>query len=418
MNYDFIRLEQEQGFEKELNDLLQADLVTNILYNAKLFTDDDKYKAFEEHNFKITEELTPDLYNLCFKVVDKLHFEESVDFFIINSSEMNAFAIPNISPKGSHKIVLNSTIIDKLTDDELKFVIGHEIGHLICKSYIIDRVMGFLYRERDPHLLIHNKYLFWKKLNELSADRFGLIACGNIEKAISGFIKLNTGFPKDVLKVNVNIFLERSKEILKTVHNERNSVFSSHPIDSLRVVALDIFSKSDNFTLFEQSDKNLELSKDNITIKAMNEVLENFYLMGTELDQVRLDFFATAGLMMAGADGNISDDEMMHIVSYLSAFTLFPMEYMNEIVQLDTEKIFKNSIKTLLDPQYNPRSIEEERDYMMGFLVRIALSDNILCKEELDLLYEIGEKELYLSQERIAFFISSELSYSFSPKVI
>ncbi|MGF7176982.1 M48 family metalloprotease [Azospirillum doebereinerae] len=48
----------------------------------------------------------------------------SLNFMVYMKPEMNAFAMPN----GSVRV--NSGLMDAMTDDELKFVIGHEIGHV------------------------------------------------------------------------------------------------------------------------------------------------------------------------------------------------------------------------------------------------------------------------------------------------
>ena len=426
MNYEQIRLKQERAFEDELKGLLQADIISKILYEAKIITDDDKTKTFESYNFKITNELAPDLYKLCHEVVKTLNFKESIDFFIINSPEMNAFVIPNTSEHGSHKICFNSTIIDKLDEDELKFVIGHEIGHLISRDYTIDQVVRFLFSKKQIHMMIHQKFMFWRKLNELTADRFGLMANRNIKKAISSFVKLNTGLPKHVLKIDTDIFLERSKEILDGHRTEVDTnVNSSHPIDSLRVVCLDLFSKSKNYNLLIQKQLEFEGNDDTCEDEELSleidKILQRFHQVGGELDNDRMHFMMSAGLIMANMDGEISKDELNCIISYISPYHLFPRYMLNNIIESGPEKIndiFNTSVNRLLDSESNRDSLEDEANNMISFLIEIAVTDSRIREKELNFLYDIGKKLFEFSKEKVATMIAEKIAYQFTPAVI
>jgi Zn-dependent protease with chaperone function len=93
-----------------------------------------------------------------------------------------------------HIVNLNSILVDKFDEQELQFVIGHEIGHIISNNTRINEIMNFFFS--DPlklPVLLYNKLTIWHKLAELTADRYGLIACRNLEKCISGFFKLSSG---------------------------------------------------------------------------------------------------------------------------------------------------------------------------------------------------------------------------------
>jgi predicted Zn-dependent protease len=53
--------------------------------------------------------------------------ELSYNFYILDEKEMNAFAIP-----GGY-IFVNKGLVDKLNEDELAFVLAHEIGHVAAR---------------------------------------------------------------------------------------------------------------------------------------------------------------------------------------------------------------------------------------------------------------------------------------------
>ena len=58
-------------------------------------------------------------------------------FYIIDDKGMNAFSLPG------GFIFLNQGIVEKTTEDELAFVIGHEIGH-VCARHSVKRLQASL----------------------------------------------------------------------------------------------------------------------------------------------------------------------------------------------------------------------------------------------------------------------------------
>ena len=58
-------------------------------------------------------------------------------FYIINESQLNAFSLPG------GFIFVNKGLIDKINEDELAFVLGHEIGH-VCARHSVKRLQASL----------------------------------------------------------------------------------------------------------------------------------------------------------------------------------------------------------------------------------------------------------------------------------
>lgn len=414
LKYDHIRLSLEKQFGAEINRIIQGDIVLKLLISARIINSDDSYsKAMDSYNFKITKEMTPKLYNLCMEVKDTLQFSDKIDFFIVNSPEMNAFAIPSNYKENPHRIALNSTMIDRMDEDELRFVIGHEIGHLVTKTYKISQMMRFLFQDKEPNLLLKQKFMFWEKLCELSSDRFGLLANKNIEKSISSFFKLISGLPKNVIDFDLEAFIKQNKADLKEHINEMSSQSISHPIPSLRVVALHIFSKS---KVFKETVKKKKTTPDKALKKNMKDILERFFFMGNETDVHRMRFIASAGLLMAQIDKKITKDEMDSIIDTLANFLLFPKQFMDELIKdQNINDVFNDAINNLLDPKKNKGSIEQESEMMFNYLIGVAVSDNNLSKEEISFLNGIGSELFGFTKEKISYMIAVVLANNFQP---
>lgn len=417
MKYDQIRLNLEKEFGEEINKIIQGDIILKLLIDARVMNNSDSYsKIMESYNFKITKEMTPKLFKLCQGVKKTLQFSDQIDFFVVNSPEMNAFAIPSNYKEFPHRIAFNSTIIDKMDDDELKFVIGHEIGHLVTKTYKINQMMRFIFQSKAPSLLLRQKYSFWGKLCELSADRFGLIANQNIEKSISSFFKLISGLPKNIIDFDLKAFIKQNEENLEKHINEISSSSISHPIPALRVISLDHFSKS---SLFKHIVKNQKTKVDKKLTKNMDNILQKFFFMGNEHDVHRMKFIASAGLIMANVDKQITNDEVNRIIDTLANYLLFPKEFLEAIMQGNkVNEVFNVAINNLLDPKKNKGSIQQEADMMFNYLIGVALSDNRLEKSEIEFLNKIGSELFGFPKEKISYMIASIIATNFSPNII
>lgn len=414
IKYDHIRLDLEKKFGDEINKLIHGNIILRLLIDARVINSDDGYsKVLDSYNFKITKEMTPKLHDLCYEVKDTLQFSDNIDFFIVNSPEMNAFAIPSNYKENPHRIALNSTIIDKMDDDELRFVIGHEIGHLVTKTYKINQMMRFLFQNKEPSLLLKQKYMFWEKLCELSSDRFGLIANKNVEKAISSFFKLISGLPKNIIDFDLDAFIKQNRLILENHINEISAQSISHPIPSLRVISLDIFSKSEIYksTVINQKtvpDKNLN--------KNMSEILQRFFFMGNEVDVHRMRFIASAGLITSQIDKEISEDEFGAIIDTLANYLLFPKQFLDEMIGSNkVNDVFNDSINQLLNPKKNRGSIEQEAEMMFNYLISIALSDNDITQAEIDFLNRIGSELFGFTKEKISYMTAAVIADNFQP---
>jgi len=414
LKYDHIRLDLEKKFGEEINRIIHGNIVLKLLIDARIINSDDSYsKVMDSYNFRITKEMTPKLFDLCVEVKDTLQFSDQIDFFVVNSPEMNAFAIPSNYKEIPHRIALNSTIIDKMDDDELRFVVGHEIGHLVTKTYKISQMMRFLFQDKEPNMLLKQKFMFWEKLCELSADRFGLLANKNIEKAISSFFKLISGLPKNTIDFDLKAFIKQNKDYLKTHINELAAQNISHPIPSLRVVSLDIFSRSD---VYKKAAGRKKTAHDAKLGKEMDKILNRFFFMGNETDVHRMRFIASAGLIMAQIDKQITQGEIDSILDTLAHYLLFPKNFLDEMIKdQKINEIFNDSINNLLNPKTNRGSIEQESEMMFNYLISIAVSDNDISQAEIDFLNSIGSELFGFTKEKISYLIAVILANNFEP---
>jgi Zn-dependent protease with chaperone function len=121
-------------------------------------------------------------------------------------------------------LVLNAGLIDSLTEEELRFVVGHELGHIKSGHVlyyqiamllpVLAEVVGVATFGIGSLLSfpLEVALIRWQRMSELTADRAGLLACQNVDAATTALIKL-AGLPlKFFDKVNTEDFLAQARE--------------------------------------------------------------------------------------------------------------------------------------------------------------------------------------------------------------
>lgn len=167
-------------------------------------------------NFHVTRSACEDLYNIARETWDTLELEHIPDLYMQQGYHINAYTTGH---KQDAYIVVSTGAVDRLSEKELQFVIGHESGHIrsnhvlyhtLCNyfSYILEKmsVVGELARPLQVALQ------YWSRMSEFTADRAGLLACQDLDAALSAIMKLS-GLPeKYYYKASVQGFLNQAKE--------------------------------------------------------------------------------------------------------------------------------------------------------------------------------------------------------------
>ena len=189
---------------------------------------------FSLNSILVSPLVTPIIDKSINKVIDRLHIpKESVKAYVYASAEIQAECYAGNDT--DCVVRLSSGLIDILEDEEIEFVVGHEIGH-------------FLYSHSLAVASENNKsleFLIQKRAQEISADRIGLLASESLDASIRAMMKTISGLSTKYLKFNVGGFLSQlsNTESFKS----QISVNSSHPSMLVRCRALLWFSMCDTF---------------------------------------------------------------------------------------------------------------------------------------------------------------------------
>lgn len=400
----------EEMLRDQIYNALQGDVVEQILKLAKVRKSENYWRnVLEGHSFKVDEKISGKLYKMFHEVKEKLGFEDAVDFYISGNADVNAFALSGSEEGEPHIINVNSSLIQLMTDDELRFVIGHEMGHLINKNTDLLRLINFVFPDpaNVPALLAH-KIRLWNQLSELIADRYGFMAISNLEVCISAFFKMSSGLDADRVDLHIESFLIENDKRLEYFRKDTGLNYASHPINPIRVKAIELFSQSDRFGPVTENSINEEQLHD----KLGELIIILMKIRSSKFDFHLAHFIASAGLIVADSDDNVEDVEIDAIIQNLSEFMIFPKSFLENLSKSGKiAEVFKESVTEILE--INP----SEREDMLQYLISIVMADRELKHDEVELIFQIGTNVFGYSATEVAQIFAGIIQHRFVPSI-
>lgn len=392
------KLELEKQLGKQIYNALQGEIVEEVLRKTKTSSRDAYWRSsMEGHSLRVQKELLPDFYELCQDVKKKLKVKEEVDFYITGDSDVNAFSLA-AEDEGEHHIVnVNSALFDLMSTDELRFVIGHELGHLINKDTALARLINFVFPPGAAvPVTLQYKIRLHEQLAELVADRYGYMATENLGVCVTAFFKMASGLDLEKMNVSIDALIADNNRRLEYFLKDKGISRSSHPVNPIRVQALNLFATC-------QSQEELH--------KGMDELISILLKVGdSELDEYMARFIASAGLIVASSDKRVKEDEVNQIIEMLARLKIFPRKYLEEIAQGDVGAIFNDSVENIL--KINPGM----RMGLLEYMIHIALSDKVIARNEVELLYNFGAS-ISLSEMEVASAIAESIQRNYMPSL-
>ena len=392
-------IQLEQALAGQIYHALEGDVVRFVLKNAQGGTDDDYWRSrMEGHCMKADKNLLGNFYNLCHEVQERLNFQEKVDYYVTGDSSINAFSIAAEDSEHPHIVNVNSELFNLMNEDELKFVIGHELGHLINQDTALRRLIHFVYPPQSTQIPITLQYKIHlhDNLAELVADRYGYIACGNLEACVTAFFKMASGLDLEKMQVSIDDLLSDNSKHLDYFLKGGGMSHYDHPVNPIRVQAINLFASARN-----------QIELDN----GMEELIQILLKVGNSpLDEPMSIFVATAGIIAANVDGSVSKEEYEQIIRTLSGSNIFPKNFLESVAKSDVDALFQESVNTILsiNPGLKPNLLE--------YIIGIILSDREIGEKEVNFIYGIG-KSLGLSVKEISVLFAGMVQRSFNPSL-
>ncbi len=189
----------------------------------------------------------PRLNALYTDVLTSMDWEVRPDLFVSQTPFVNAGAFGMDRPF----IVINSGALKLLDDDEMRALLGHELGHVMSGHALYHTILALIlyvgftslpFLAGIALLPVRFALLEWYRKSELSSDRAGLLASQDPTAALRMFLKMAGG--GDMTQMDLDAFLVQAKEYeesggpLDRIYQILNTLDRTHPFNTLRAAEL------------------------------------------------------------------------------------------------------------------------------------------------------------------------------------
>lgn len=202
--------------------------------------------TFKANAVRVTDTQYPWVHERLLTVCDILDVDEPPELYVSQTPLVNAGAVGLDRPF----IVLNSSTIEVLDQDEIEAVIGHEVGHILSGHALYRTMLFILLRftfTRYPLAGIAVRpilygLLEWSRKAELSCDRAGVLATQQPRVMMSALMKIAGGSRGEDL--DLDAFIAQSDEYLEGgdtldgIYKMLAALGTTHPFAVVRVAEL------------------------------------------------------------------------------------------------------------------------------------------------------------------------------------
>lgn len=250
----------EHPFDRKALAALKAIPALDSILNTVLNWSEIKWEVtrLQGSAFRVTQDSCPGLYKLVREAARRIDVRDFPKIYTEWGYFINAYTA------GYDKdtlLVIYSGAADILSDDELTYVIGHELGHIksdhCLYHYVASKIGQAAASVPGGSVLIAPiiySLMYWYRMSEFTADRAGLLACQDIDVALGAIIKMS-GLPSKYFEhMNREAFLEQAREFEKEFNALSDKAIKAisimdetHPWTILRAAELIKWYESDEY---------------------------------------------------------------------------------------------------------------------------------------------------------------------------
>ena len=248
--------------------------------------DDSHLSNLLSRSIRVEKEIFPTVGNAIEKVFKQLDLENEFNFFV-TADNFQANAACSLMPTASKPdIIITSKLVELLSEEELQFIIGHEVAHYYYEHSLYPNYES----ASEKHLKLN--ILNLNRSAEISADRVGFIASGSLEKSLRASLKLASGLSEKHLKFSFSTYLDQLREI-ESVGKSQSELWSTHPSFLIRIQALIWFSMSNEYREYFDTKK-----KGSYDLKTVDNKIEKTIkkIVGDELENANKAIYDRARL--------------------------------------------------------------------------------------------------------------------------
>lgn len=329
---------------------------------------------------RLSRRMSPEVHKMADHCIEKLGVEIPLELYAYASPQFNAACFK--PEEGRLFIMFSSSLLESFDDNELLFVVGHELGHYVYAHH--DIPVGYILNgEQRPPASLALQLFAWTRYAEISADRAGAFCANDFEAVARALFKLASGLTSDkIVRFKLADFLKqldemRSFDEVPGQGAPMEDWFSTHPFSPLRVKALQMFHRSELMLPDGTSKAELE-----VNVQGMMGMMEPDYLEGrTDVAKFMRQLFIAGAIAVANAREGISEDEKAVLKEFMGEG--FSLEALNVTKLIDTLPKRIELVKT--------HASITQRMQVVHDLAVVARAEGKITDNELVVLYAITD---------------------------
>lgn len=339
---------------------------------------------------RLSDTMAPDLHRTATECRERLGLDIPLELYVYPSPSFNAACVK--PEAGRLFIMFSSSILEAFSPAEIRFVMGHELGHHLFHHH--DIPIGFVLRgQQRPSPRLALTLTSWSRYAEISADRAGAWCAQDIEAVAHALFKLASGLTGGYARFSLADFLRQVDEMQLERSEPGQGAptedwFLTHPFSPLRVKALALFDQSVLSRGGGSSVDHLELG-----VHELMSLMEPSYLEArTHIAEAMRRLLFAGAITIASAHNGIEPSE-------IAAFEKFfgTRAFSN---RLDVEKI-RNELPERITQVREQASLPQRMQILRDLIV-IARSDGPPPGAErrvlLDIAHGLGISTCFVDQ--------------------
>lgn len=344
-------------------------------------------RRLRARSLKLSEAMAPSAYQLARTAQRVLGVSGEVEIYQRAGAE-NASIHLLVSPI---LLEIHGELLARLDESALLGALGHELGHFASHgashpSHTTLALTSLLGRpELDP--VLERALSRLSMAAELTADRWGLLACQDLAAMMRLEMVSVTGLAGDALHWDTEGYLAQSRDVMEeTLRDGAVARGTTHPEHHLRAYALWLFSETKTYRALTGRGPGTR------ALEEVNQLLERLLVSDTDAHFVGMtqaaepprelhEFALASSVLIAQADGEISEPERATLDRTFSSLVHDWHTYLDVDVALERFHELAPIMNALGD------------EYLRGlfhFLVHVHLSDGVVHERELEMMRAIG----------------------------
>ncbi len=344
---------------------------------------------------RMTRSMAPDVASAIDQCRDVLGFDEPFEVYIKPDPMYGAFIMKQ--EVGPLALGLTSRLVEGFTPAELRFVIGHEMGHAVFDHLSLPMPLTATIEDLAGPLVSRAcsiELYLWCRSAEVSADRAGLACARDLNAAASSFLKLSSGLSRaevgdDLTSYTSQVDALASSPVARQKPRDDDDTlecFSTHPYGPLRVRALVAYARSDVYEkVLGRSGLTgaLKIEDAEAIVERDLELMEPSYLeeKTPQADLMRRVLFL-AGMAVAHANGELHEKELKALTALLGVDAMYKPPAREQI---------ESELDKKLDEALEDAGLLA-RTQLVQHLTIIAAADGVVEPVERDAMARVAKK--------------------------